>query len=119
MALDLQHIKGQEDNLSDTDQTACRRGQESLSGLLAKRGLEVGSVVLCEVVAGYRLATVLVYPLQNLVPRRISQTREQGNELLAGARIGLVLKNDGVELVDGVDLEAEGRLAGCASDYRQ
>ena len=111
MAFDLQNIEGQENDLSNTDQTACRRRQESLSGLFAKRRLEVGSIVLGQVVAGYRLATVLVYPLQNLVSCRISQTGKQRNELLAGARIGFILEDNGVELGNVVDLDGKARLA--------
>lgn len=61
--------------------------------------------MLRQVVAGYRLAAVLVYPLQHLISGRISQTGEERDELPAKARIGLVLEDNGVELGDCVDLE--------------
>jgi hypothetical protein len=104
LTLDLEDVQGQQDDLTDTDQTTGSRRQQSLASLLAKRRLEVGAVVLCEVIAGYRLATVLVYPLQYLVAGGISQTGEKRDKLLAKACIGLVLEDDSIEFVDRVDL---------------
>jgi hypothetical protein len=98
LALDLEHIKGQENDLSDADQTASRRVHDRLSGLLSKCLLEIGPVVLCEVIARNRLTAVLVYPLQNLVSGGISQAREERDELLAGTGIGFVPEDDGIEL---------------------
>jgi hypothetical protein len=63
--------------------------------------------VLRQVIPGYRLAAILVYPLQHLVSGCVSQTGEERDELLADARIGLVLEDDSVELGDRVDLEIE------------
>lgn len=104
MTLDLEHIQGQQDDLADTDQTTSSGVHDGLSGLLAEYVLELGAVVLAEEVPGNGLATVLVYPLQNLVSGGVSQTGEEGDELLAGAGVGLVAEDDGVELLEVVDL---------------
>jgi hypothetical protein len=104
LTLDLEHIQGQQDDLADTDQTTSSGVHDGLSGLLAEHVLELGAVVLTEEVPGNGLTTVLVYPLQNLVSGGVSQTGEEGDELLGGAGVGLVAEDDGVELLEVVDL---------------
>lgn len=66
LALDLEHVEGQEDDLADADQASRRRVHDGLARLLAKRILKVFAVVCPEVVARHRLAAVLVYPLEDL-----------------------------------------------------
>lgn len=66
LAFDLEHVERQQHNFTDADQTAGRRVQDGLARLLAESILKVRSVVLRQVVARHGLATVLVYPLQDL-----------------------------------------------------
>lgn len=99
---------------------------DGLASLLAERLLEILSVVGPEEVSGDGLTAVLVYPLKdlrkksgglemtplllvltvcrevkegtNLVTRRVAEAGEEGEELGADARGGLVLEDDGVQL---------------------
>lgn len=68
LALDLENVKREEDDLADTDQTTGKRVHDGLTCLLAEGILEVLAVVLPEEVARNGLATVLVYSLEDLVP---------------------------------------------------
>ncbi len=98
---------------------------DGLAGLLAKSLLKILSVVRCQVVPGHGLATILVYPLQNLtcassllatllcgdkfrsrgrwgwsnlVSGGVAQTGEQREKLLSNRGGGLVLEDDRVQL---------------------
>lgn len=81
----------------------------SLAGLGTEGLLKVLAVVLGEVVAGNGLATVLVYPLEDLVTRSVAETGEERDELAAKGSGGLVLEDDLVELSIVDDLEREGQ----------
>jgi len=74
LALDLEHVEGQEDDLSYADQGAGSRVQDGLAGLLTKGILKVGSVVLRQVVARDGLTAVLVYSLENLLRERVERS---------------------------------------------
>lgn len=81
LALDLEHVEGQQDDLADADERAGRGVQDGFAGALAEGAVEFGGVVLREVVAHERLAAVLVYPLQDFVAGRVPETGEEGGEL--------------------------------------
>ena len=117
LTLDLQHVQGEEDDLADADKTVVRgqpcsvaafraakcspsrrRVHDGLARLLAKSILKVLAVVSPEEVARHRLAAVLVHALEDLVPGRIPQPREERHELPPRRRRGLVLEDDLVEL---------------------
>lgn len=66
LALDLENVEGQQDDLADADQATSCGVQDSLARLLAKSRLEVRTVVLRQEVACNGLAAVLVYSLENL-----------------------------------------------------
>lgn len=104
MTLDLQHVEGQEDDLSDTDDGSGERGHHRLSGLGAEGALEVGAVVLGEVVAHEGLSAVLVDSLEDLVACGVAESGEEGEELLAYGGSRFVFEDDLVELCDGGDL---------------
>ncbi len=104
LALDLEDVEWEEDDFADTDQTASGRVHDGLARLLAECILKVLAVVRPEVVAGHRLATVLVDSLKDLVPGGIAKTREEGDELPPQGRAGLVLEDDRVELGEAGDL---------------
>lgn len=76
-----------------------------LASLLAKGILEVGTIVLGQEITGNGLTTVLVDSLEDLVTGRVSQTREQRDELSSDGSGGLVLENDLVQLAGTGDLE--------------
>lgn len=76
LALDLEHVQGQQHDLANANQRAGRRVHDGLARLLAKGGLEVGAIVGAEVVAHHGLAAVLVYPLRHLVAGGVAQARE-------------------------------------------
>lgn len=134
LALDLEHVKRQENDLADTDQAvpatrqllashtpshpssqenspAGGRVHDGLARLLAKRRLKVLAVVRVEVVARDGLAAVLVHTLQHLVAGGVPETGEQRDELPPERRAGLVLEDDRVELRQAGDL-CPGVLAG-------
>lgn len=77
---------------------------DGLAGLLAESILELGTVVLAKEVSSNGLTTILVYALKNLVSGGVSQAGEERDKLLANGGIGLILEDDSVELLDGVDL---------------
>lgn len=83
---------------------ASSRVHDGLASLLAEGVLEVLTIVFTEEVSGHGLTSVLVDSLQDLVAGGISQTGEQGDELLAGRHRGLVLEDDGVQLAGACDL---------------
>lgn len=66
LALDLENVERQQDDLADADQTAGCGVQDSFARLLAKSRLEVRTVMLRQEVARNGLAAVLVYSLENL-----------------------------------------------------
>jgi hypothetical protein len=117
LALDLENIQGQQNNLADADQRTGRRVHDGLSSLLAEGLLELGAVVLAKVVASNGLTTILVYALEDLVSGGVAQTGEERDKLLANGSIGLVLEDDGVEFLEVVDLRVvfgvSGRFRGC------
>jgi hypothetical protein len=69
-----------------------------LASLLAKGILEVGTIVLGQVITSDGLTTILVDSLEDLVAGGVSQTREQRDELSSDGSGGLVLENDLVQL---------------------
>lgn len=81
-----------------------RRVHDSLARLLAECRFEVLGVVLGQEITGHGLTAILVYALEDLVPRRVAQTGEQGDELAADGSGGLVLENDLVQLAGAGDL---------------
>lgn len=104
LTLDLEDIKWQEDDLSDTDEGSGEGGDHGLSGLRAESAVERIAVVLGDEIAGEWLSTILVDTLRDLVTGGITQSWEEGEELLAGGDLGLVLEDDLVELGNGGDL---------------
>lgn len=108
LSLDLEDIEGQENNLSNTDQGTGGGRQKSLSGLLAEGLLVGGAPGLGQVLVDEGLATVLVNSLQNLVAGGVSQTGEQGSESLADGGVGVVSKNDLVQVRRRSDLTMVG-----------
>jgi hypothetical protein len=63
LSLDLEDVERQEDDLTDTDQRTRRRIENGFSRAFAERLVEVGGIVLCEVVSDEGLPAVLVYSL--------------------------------------------------------
>lgn len=104
LALDLEDVEREQDDLANADQAAGGRVHDGLARLLAKGILELVAVVRAQVVARHRLAAVLVYPLQHLVAGGIPETGEQRDELPPERRRGRVLEDDGVELRSPGDL---------------
>lgn len=78
---------------------------DSLASLLAESALKVLAVVLGQEVPGDGLTAILVYSLEDLVAGGVSQTGEERNELAARCRVGGVLEDDLVELLDAGDLK--------------
>lgn len=76
LALDLEHVEGQENNLANTDERASGSIEHSFSCAFAERFVEVGRVVLCQVVTHEWLSAILVYSLENLVACSIAETGE-------------------------------------------
>lgn len=74
------------------------RVHNGLASLLSKSALKVLAIVGSQVVAGNGLTAILVYSLRDLVAGGVTQTGEEGEELLADGGGGLVLEDDGVEL---------------------
>lgn len=109
LALDLEDVERQQDNLTNADQTASRRVQNSLAGLGAEHVLEALAVVDGQVVTDHGLATVLVHTLQHLVAGGVAETGEQGDELGASRGRGLALEDDLVELLGVGDLQGVSR----------
>ena len=105
LALDLEHVEREEDDLADADKTARSRVHDGLARLLAEGALKVLAVVGVEVVARHGLATVLVHALQHLVASGVPEAGEQRDELPPDRRASLVLEDDGVELRRVGDLD--------------
>lgn len=66
LALDLEHVQGQQDDLADTDQATSCGVQDGLACFLAESRLKIRSIVLRQEVAGDRLAAVFVNSLEDL-----------------------------------------------------
>jgi len=98
LTLDLQHVEGEEDNLSNTDKAASGRVHDSLARLFAERALKVLAVVLPQVVARDGLTAIFVDTLENLVASGIPQTGEKRKELARSGCVCLVLEDDLVQL---------------------
>lgn len=79
---------------------------DSLARFLAEGTFEILAVVCVEVVAGNRLAAILVYPLGDLVSGSVSETGEKREELGTGSSASLVLEDDRVELRRPRDLQS-------------
>lgn len=101
MSLDLKHIEGKNDNLSDTNDGTSGSVHDGLAGTLAESVVELVTVVLRQVITDEGLTTVLVDALKNLVCCSVSKTGEEGEEASAGGGIGLVLEDDRVKLSSG------------------
>lgn len=104
LTLDLEDVKWEEDDLSDTDEGSREGGDHGLSGLWAEGAVERITVVAGDEIAGEWLTAVLVDTLRDLVTGSVAQSWEEGEELFAGRDVGLVLEDDLVELSSGVDL---------------
>ena len=104
LTLDLEDVEWEEDNLSDTDEGSGEGGDHGLSGLWAEGAVEGITVVAGDQVAGEWLATILVDTLGDLVTGGVTESWEEGEELLSGRDVGLVLEDNLVELGSGVDL---------------
>lgn len=104
MPLDLEHVQGQNDDFTNSDQTAGRSMHDSLSVALAECAIEAVSVVLCQVIPDERLAAILVDSLEDLVGRRIAETGEEREKAGGYRSVGLILEDDGVQLLSRSDL---------------
>lgn len=105
LTLDLQDVQWEEDNLSNTDQRTSSGGHDGLSGTLTESILEGSSVVVGKVIASEWLTTVLIDTLENLVTGGVTESGEEGEELLSGGGVGVVLEDNGIELSSVGNLE--------------
>jgi len=104
--------------------------EDGLAVAFAKGIVKLFSVVLREYIPSKRLASVLVYPLENLVCGGVSETREEREEAAGDGSIGSVFKDDLVELSSrsdlaviahqalggGVDLGKSGKIKGAMAE---
>jgi hypothetical protein len=124
LSLDLEHVKGKQDDLADTNERAARRAQHGFSVLLPKCRPELLLIVCCQKVVHVRLPAepnhntkrrliiisgnnffsidfVLVDSLQDLVSAGIAETRKEGKKLAAHRSCRMIAKDDLLELRDG------------------
>ena len=109
----LYHVSGAKNaTVVSLDSPSSRRVHDSLARLLAECPLKVLGVVLGQEITGHGLTAILVHSLEDLVPRGVAQTWEQGDELAAGGSGGLVLEDDLVQLAGTGDLRKYGSDGG-------
>lgn len=122
LALDLEDVKWEQDNLSDTNQTVYKqldhglrrsesayapsssRVHDGLACSLSECPVELVAMVDGKIVPHERLSTILVDALEDLVSRSVAESGEEREEFPSKASVGIVLKNDTVELRSGSDL---------------
>lgn len=68
-----------------------------LSRAFAEGPVEVVAVVQSEVIPRKRLATVLVYPLEDLIASGIAESGEEGGEFAAEGGGGFVFEDDFIQ----------------------
>ena len=108
LALDLEDIEGQKDDLSDSDEGTGGSVHDRLSGTLTEGEVKLVTVVGTEVVTDEGLTSKLVDALENLVTGGVSETGEEGEELTPGGRRGVFLEDYGVECIGRGDLALVG-----------